>query len=334
MNPLTDAFTRPLRDLRISVTDRCNFRCRYCMPSEVFGAGYQFLPKDEILRFGEIEQLARMLVRFGVKKLRLTGGEPLLRRDLSVLIEMLTQIEGVEDIAMTTNGVLLTRHAESLKASGLERVTVSLDAIDSEIFGQMNGVGAKSEKVIEGIDAALSAGLGVKVNAVIKKGVNEQEVVPLVNFAKSRGIPVRFIEYMDTGTTNQWQLGEVVPTADLLATLQQSFELQPKEPKSAGETAVRYGLGDETSFEVGFISSVTKPFCQSCNRMRLSADGKLYNCLFAATGLDIKSMLREGKVAELENSISAFWHTRDDRYSVLRAEGVTQPKQEMSYMGG
>jgi len=331
---MLDKLQRPLRDLRISVTDRCNFRCRYCMPAEIFGAGYSFLPKPEILSFEEIEQMARMLVPMGVEKLRITGGEPLLRRDLGILIESLTKIEGVKDVAMTTNGVLLKRHANDLKTAGLHRVTVSLDALDSEIFGQMNGVGAKSEKVVEGIDAALAANLGVKVNAVIKKGVNEGEVRPLVEFARDRKIPIRFIEYMDTGNTNQWKLDEVVPSAELLEILRESFDLQPLDANHVGETAVRYGLKDVEGFEVGFISSVSKPFCRACNRMRISADGKLFNCLFAAEGLDIKELLRSGKQHELSEKVRSFWGERADRYSELRAEGITLPKQEMSYIGG
>ena len=331
---IVDKLQRPLRDLRISVTDKCNFRCRYCMPAEVFGAGYKFLPREEILRFGEIETLARMLVGVGVEKLRITGGEPLLRRDLPVLIEKLNAIDGVRDMAMTTNGVLLARHAEAIKAAGLRRVTVSLDALDAKIFGEMNGVGAKPEKVLEGIDTALSVGLGVKINAVVKKGVNEQEAFPLVKLAKEKEISVRFIEYMDTGNTNKWQLDEVVPSAELLKMLEKELPLQPKAAKFSGETAVRYGLEGNEGFEVGFISSVSEPFCGGCNRMRLSAEGKLFACLFAATGLDVKELLRNGRERELLNAVQHFWTKRDDRYSVLRSEGVVLPKQEMSYMGG
>ena len=336
MTTLADTFQRPLRDLRISVTDRCNFRCRYCMPAEVFGAGYNFLPKEEILDFGEIESVARLLVSFGVKKLRITGGEPLLRKDLNVLVEMLAGISGVEDIAMTTNGVLLHKHSEALKKAGLHRVTVSLDAMDSEVFAKMNGVGAKSEKVIAGIDAALASGLGVKINTVVQKGVNEQEILPLAKFAQSRGIPIRYIEYMDTGNSNKWKLDEVVPSAELLTMLSAHLELKPTLKTSISDTAKRYDLADDSGFEVGFISSVTKPFCQNCNRMRLSADGKLFSCLFAAEGLDIKNDLRAAgeNLQPLGERISAFWHKREDRYSELRSEGVILPKQEMSYIGG
>lgn len=333
-NSLQDTMSRPLRDLRISVTDKCNFRCRYCMPAEVFGPGYNFLPKDEILRFGEIETMSKLLVGLGVKKLRITGGEPLLRRDLPVLVERLFQIDGVEDIAMTTNGVLLNRYAEQLKKSGLQRVTVSLDALDETVFGEMNGVGAKPEKVIKGIDAALSVGLGVKINAVVKKGVNENEVLPLVCLAKEKNIPVRFIEYMDTGNTNRWKLDEVVPSVVILEQIQQEMSLDRLPLRDIGETAIRYGDKNREGFEVGFISSVSQPFCSGCNRIRLSADGKLYSCLFAAEGLDIKKMLRAEQIAELEHTIISYWKKREDKYSVLRSQGITQVKQEMSYMGG
>jgi len=278
---VTDKRGRPLRDLRISVTDRCNFRCRYCMPVEVFGAGYQFLPRKEILRFGEIEQLAKRFVSLGVRKLRLTGGEPLLRRDLIELVARLAKIEGVDDIAMTTNAALLAKHAVGLKEAGLHRVTVSLDALDKEIFGQMNGVGVGPEKVIAGIEAALDAGLGVKVNAVIKKGLNDSEALPLAEFARERKIPVRMIEYMDTGNVNGWELDEVAPSHDLLTQIREKMDLQPVKRK-LGETAERYAIEGEDGFEVGFISSVTKPFCNACNRARLSADGKIFTCLFAS----------------------------------------------------
>ena len=331
---MLDKFERPLRDLRISVTDRCNFRCRYCMPAEIFGADYVFLPKEDILRFGEIEQMARLLVGLGVQKLRLTGGEPLLRRELHVLVEMLRKIEGVEDIAMTTNGTRLIQHAAALKEAGLDRVTVSLAAIDAEIFAQMNGIGAKPYRIIKGIDEALKVGLGVKINVVVQKAVNESEVIPMVQLARERKIPVRFIEFMDTGTTNQWKLDQVVPSAELLARIQQEVALVPIAAKHVGETATRYGVEGEDGFEVGFISSVTKPFCQACNRMRLSADGKLYACLFAADGLDVKEAIRSGEWEALESRVQEFWGKRDARYSMLRAEGVTQDKPEMYYIGG
>ena len=326
---------RTLRDLRISVTDRCNFRCRYCMPVEVFGAGYQFLPREEILRFGEIERIAQRFVKLGVRKLRLTGGEPLLRRDLTDLVKRLAKIDGVDDIAMTTNAALLAKHAVGLKVSGLHRVTVSLDALDAEVFGQMNGVGVGPEKVIAGIDAALDAGLGVKVNAVIKKGVNDGEALALAEFARERKIPVRMIEYMDTGNVNGWKLDEVAASHDLLKCLREKMDLQPVE-RLLGETAERYSIEGEEGFEVGFISSVTKPFCNACNRARLSADGKIFTCLFASQGLDVKEILRgEASDEELDKVFTNMWSVRHDNYSEQRnqlTEGL--PKAEMSYLGG
>jgi GTP 3',8-cyclase len=331
---IIDKLGRGLRDLRISVTDRCNFRCRYCMPAEVFGAGYEFLPKQEILSFDEIESVAQLLISLGVKKLRITGGEPLLRRDLEVLVEKLAVLDGVEDLAMTTNGVLLPKHAAALKKAGLQRVTVSLDAIDEEIFGKMNGVGAKANKVIDGIRSSIDAGLSVKINSVLKKGVNEGEVMPLLQLARDFAVPIRFIEYMDTGNTNQWQLHQVVSSADLLVMLQEKMPLQALAPSQQGETATRYAIPGIEGFEVGLISSVSQPFCSQCNRMRLSADGKLFACLFASSGLDIKAALRSGRWHELREEVTQFWSARTDRYSMQRAMGLSQDKQEMSYMGG
>lgn len=336
MTALKDTLSRPLRDLRISVTDRCNFRCRYCMPAEIFGTNYHFLPKQEILSFEEIETLTRLLVEMGVKKVRITGGEPLLRRDLPKLIERLVKIKGIEDIAMTTNGVLLKKYAAQLKSAGLQRVTVSLDALDEKTFAEMNGVGAKPSKVLEGINAALEEKLGVKINSVIKKKVNEQEVLPLVKLAQKKNIPVRFIEFMDTGNTNQWQMQDVVPSAEQLKEISKHLNLEPKTPANKGETAVRYAPVNQknTGFEIGFISSVTQAFCSQCNRARLSADGKLFACLFAAEGKDVKNQLRQGKLEQLRQEIQQFWQNRNDRYSELRSQGISQQKPEMSYIGG
>lgn len=332
----TDTLQRPLRDLRISVTDRCNFRCRYCMPAEIFDSNYAFLPREAILRFGEIEMLAKNFVSLGVRKLRLTGGEPLMRRDLSVLVEKLAAIEGVDDIAMTTNGSLLARNAQKLADAGLHRVTVSIDALDNDIFGKMNGVGSTADRVIEGVDAALSAGLGVKLNAVVQKGINESELLPLAQFAYERNIPIRYIEFMDTGNTNGWKHEQVVPSCQVLELLKESFPLVPVTNAAVGETATRFEIDGRDGFEVGFISSVSKPFCRACNRMRLSADGHLYTCLFAQTGYDIKSPLREGETSEqLVTRISELWGVRDDRYSELRSQGMAPiAKKEMSYLGG
>ncbi len=332
---LTDKLNRPLRDLRISVTDRCNFRCRYCMPVEVFGAGYSFLPRKEILRFDEIERIAKRFVKLGVRKLRLTGGEPLLRRDLAELVSKLAKIEGVDDIAMTTNATLLEKHAADLKAAGLHRVTVSLDALDADVFGKMNGVGASSDKVVAGIDAALSAGLGVKVNAVIKRGINDTEVLALAEFARSRAISMRYIEYMDTGNVNGWKLGEVVPSHELLEILLKEIPLT-KATRIAGETAQRYEITEGPGFEIGFISSVTKPFCSACNRARLSADGKIFTCLFASQGMDIKNILRDGASdEEIDALLEQNWSNRADNYSEQRSSLTEDlPKAEMSYLGG
>ena len=335
MNPL-DQLQRPLKDLRISVTDRCNFRCRYCMPVEVFGAGYEFLPRKEILRFGEIEQIAQSFVALGVSKLRITGGEPLLRKDLPELISRLAKIEGVEDIAMTTNAALLEKFAPALKASGLHRVTVSIDSLDTETFAAMNGVGAKPDKVIAGIDAALKAGLGVKLNAVVKKGVNDQDAKDLAEFARVRKVPIRFIEYMDTGNVNGWKLDEVVPSAILLERLQENLPLIAKTGKY-GETSRNYIIEhEETGFEVGFISSVTKPFCSECNRARLSADGKIFTCLFAHEGNDLKNILRDGmNQSDLTDFVKSIWLKRTDNYSELRSANTAGLKKaEMSYLGG
>ena len=332
---LTDQFKRPLRDLRISVTDRCNFRCRYCMPVEVFGAGYSFLPKEEILRFGEIERITQRFVRLGVSKIRLTGGEPLLRRDLPDLVARLAKIEGVNDIAMTTNAALLEKYAVDLKSAGLHRVTVALDAVDAKVFGEMNGVGASPDKVIAGIDAALAAGLGVKVNAVIKRGVNDHEVVALADFARERAISMRYIEYMDTGNVNGWKLDEVVPSHELLEILKKEIALN-KSKRVAGETAQRYEVEGEDGFEIGFISSVTQPFCSACNRARLSADGKIFTCLFASEGMDIKQFIRAGASDEdFDKLLEGIWSNRNDNYSEQRSSLTENlPKAEMSYLGG
>lgn len=305
------------------------------MPVEVFGANYSFLPKDEILRFGEIERIAKRFVRMGVSKIRLTGGEPLLRRDLTDLVARLANIDGVNDLAMTTNAALLEKYAAGLKSAGLHRVTVSLDALDAEIFGKMNGVGASPERVIAGVDAALSVGLGVKVNAVIKRGVNDHEVLALANFARDRAISMRYIEYMDTGNVNGWKLDEVVPSHELLEILSKEISLV-KGSRAAGETAQRYEVEGEEGFEIGFISSVTQPFCSACNRARLSADGKIFTCLFASEGMDIKKFIRDGASdEEVDNLLGKIWSNRNDHYSELRSSLTENlPKAEMSYLGG
>ena len=328
-----DLLGRGLRDLRISVTDRCNFRCRYCMPIETFGPGHAFLPSSELLEFEEIAHLTELMLPLGVGKIRLTGGEPLLRRGLADLVAMLSALKGVNDIAMTTNGVLLAHHAEELALAGLNRVTVSLDAIDPAIFARMNGVGAKVERVLAGINAAQVFGLPVKVNAVIQRGVNESEILPLARWAKSAGVDLRFIEYMDVGETNGWQLAEVVSGDEILAILSTEFDLVPREPAYRGEVAAHWRHADGAG-EIGLIRSVTAPFCKDCQRLRLSADGKIFTCLFAAEGHDLRGMLRGGAdPALLRRTVEDIWRGRSDRYSEERGSSH-QHKAEMSYLGG
>lgn len=332
---VADRRGRVLRDLRISVTDRCNFRCRYCMPVEVFGADYQYLPHAEILTFEEIARFARIAVDSGVTKLRLTGGEPLLRRDLHKLVASLAEIEGVEDLAMTTNGVLLPKYVDELKAAGLQRVTVSLDAIDEDIFAQMNGVGAKVAKVVAGIEAALAAGLGAKVNAVIRKGSNEQEIVPLAEKCREWGVPLRFIEFMDVGSENSWRMEEVYSAKEILADVEAVFPLEPLS--DVGTSTARRWKYQDGRGEIGIIASVTMPFCAGCGRIRLSADGRLYTCLFATAGRDVKSVLRSGAPdKEVAAALGTQWQARNDNYSEVRGSGtvVDTDRVSMSYIGG
>ena len=328
-----DLLGRGLCDLRISVTDRCNFRCRYCMPVEVFGPGYAFMPREDLLTFEEIVTLTRALIPLGIGKIRLTGGEPLLRRGLDDLVAMLAAVEGVTDLAITTNGVLLAHHAESLALAGLKRVTVSLDALDSQIFARMNGVGAKVERVLAGIHSAQTFGLPVKVNAVIQRGVNEGEILPLARWAQATGVDLRFIEYMDVGETNGWKLGEVVAGDEILAILGREFDLVPRDPAYRGEVAAYWRpAGGVTEF--GLIRSVTQPFCQDCQRLRLSADGKIFTCLFAAEGHDLRGILRSGLAPDfLAETVRSVWLARADRYSEERGKAGLA-KAEMSYLGG
>lgn len=338
---MKDRLGRPLQDLRISLTDRCNFRCRYCMPVEVFGPGYQFLPKDEILTFDEILRVTEAALALGVQKVRLTGGEPLLRRDAAVLVGMLRGLDPDLDIAMTSNGMLLRRFAADLKEAGLSRVTVSLDAIDPGVFAKMNGVGAKVEKVLDGVQAATDHGLPVKVNSVIQRGVNEQQIVPLLQWAAKEKVIIRFIEYMDVGETNRWKTGEVVTTSALLKMVRDAgYQLQAMEEAYRGETARRWRYqslhdGKEGAWhEMGVISSVSQPFCRDCSRLRISASGHAFTCLFAGEGRDLRPLLREGGSVELlAAELAGRWRGRDDRYSELRGE-VVQTKAEMSYLGG
>jgi cyclic pyranopterin phosphate synthase len=331
-----DRLGRPVRDLRISVTDRCNFRCTYCMPKEAYGPDHVFLPRSEVLTYEEIERLARVFVGLGVSKLRLTGGEPLLRRDVEDLVARLSRIVGVDDLALTTNGSALAEKARALRDAGLQRVTVSLDALDDQVFRAMNDVDFPVARVLEGIEAATAEGLNpVKVNMVVRRGVNEGEIVPLTRYLQARGHVLRFIEYMDVGTTNGWRLDDVVPNVEVLARLKAHFRLSPLDPAYRGEVAERWRFWDGPG-EVGFVSSVTRPFCGDCTRARLSADGRLFTCLFAAVGHDLKGPLRAGASDEdLAARIAAVWRARDDRYSERRAEATSSDgRVEMSFIGG
>jgi len=331
---LLDRLGRPLRDLRISVTDRCNFRCRYCMPRERFGEDHTFLPRRAYLSFEEIEKVVIACRPLGLEKVRITGGEPLLRPDLHDLISRLSST-GVE-VALTTNASLLPGQAPRLADAGLDRVTVSLDALDPKIHSQMTDSSIPVEVVLRGIDAAVEAGLSpVKVNCVVQRGVNETEVAPLVRRFKGTGVTVRFIEYMDVGRTNGWQLGQVVSSVDLLGYLQKEFELEPVESSRPSDVARRWAHSDGSG-EIGFISSVSKPFCGDCVRARLSADGRLHTCLFASGGHDLRAIIHNGAEGEaLSEAISAIWSRREDRYSEVRSEETSAlPRVEMSYIGG
>jgi cyclic pyranopterin phosphate synthase len=328
-----DTFGRPLRDLRISVTDRCNFRCVYCMPKEVFGSQYRFLERRELLSFEEIARVARAFVAAGVNKIRITGGEPLVRRDLERLVAQLAQLD--VDLTMTTNGSLLPQKAQALAGAGLRRITVSLDSLHDATFRALNDVDFPVDRVLDGIEAASAAGLPVKVNAVIKRGVNDDQIVPLAGFFRGSGHTLRFIEYMDVGHTNGWRLDDVVPAREIVARLDAAFGVEPVEAAYRGEVAQRWRYTDGAG-EVGVIASVTQPFCGDCTRARLSAEGKLYTCLFAVRGHDLRALLRNGATDdELEAALRTVWGGRGDRYSELRsAATVDLPKVEMSYIGG
>ena len=331
---LLDRLGRPLRDLRISVTDRCNFRCRYCMPRERFGENHTFLPRRAYLSFEEIEKVVTACKPLGLEKVRITGGEPLLRPNLHDLISRISST-GVE-VALTTNASLLSGQAPRLADAGLDRVTVSLDALDPKIHSQMTDSSIPVEVVLGGIDAALEAGLSpVKVNCVVQRGVNETEVAPLVRRFKGTGVTVRFIEYMDVGRTNGWQLGQVVSSTDLLGYLQEEFELEPVESSRPSDVARRWAHSDGSG-EIGFISSVSEPFCGDCVRARLSADGRLHTCLFASGGHDLRAIIHNGANGEaLSEAVAAIWSRRDDRYSEVRSEETSAlPRVEMSYIGG
>ena len=335
MERLVDTLGRPIRDLRVSVTDRCNFRCVYCMPKEVFGREYPFMPRAELLTFEEIERLARAFAGLGVEKIRVTGGEPLVRRDLEVLVGKLAAIPGL-DLALTTNGALLAQKAQALRDAGLRRITVSLDSLDDEVFRAMNDVDFPVERVLAGIDAALAAGLEpVKVNVVVKRGLNEDGILPLAKAFRGTGVVLRFIEYMDVGHTNGWRLDDVVPAAEIVETVAAEFPLEPVAESYRGEVANRYRYADGAG-EIGVIASVTQPFCGDCTRARLSADGQLYTCLFAVRGHDLRALLRSGASdGELAGAIADVWRARGDRYSELRSAATPDPARvEMSYIGG
>jgi len=335
MPKLLDRLDRPVRDLRVSVTDRCNFRCPYCMPRDFFGAEFPFLPREGILTFEEIHRLAAIFHSLGVRKIRLTGGEPLLRADLPVLVELLARIPEIE-IALTTNGSLLVHQAEALADAGLSRVTVSLDSLDDVAFRAMNDVDMPVARVLDGIEAAAAAGLTpVKINAVIKKGVNDRDLAAFVERFRGTGHILRFIEYMDVGTTNGWRLDDVVTAQEILERLSTQLDLEEVQSNYRGEVASRWRFRQGTG-EIGVIASVTRPFCGDCTRARLSADGHLFTCLFASRGSDLRTALRDGSSDEdLRQQISEIWRARADRYSELRsAETAVQQRPEMSYLGG
>ena len=345
---LGDSLGRPLRDLRISVTDRCNFRCSYCMPKEVYDKDHAYLPHSALLDFEEITRLARLFVAHGVQKLRLTGGEPLLRKNIEVLIAQLAMLRTPDglplDITLTTNGSLLARKAKALREAGLRRVTVSLDGLDDAVFRSMNDVDFPVAEVLAGIEAARAVGLGpIKVNMVVKRGTNEHEILPMARHFRGTGIVLRFIEYMDVGATNGWRMDEVLPSADVVRLISQELPRVALQATRPGETAERWGYADVQGRhqpelgEIGVISSVTQAFCPACNRARLSTEGKLYLCLFASAGHDLRALVRGGASdAALTSAIGAIWGPRDDRYSELRntAGAPTRPRVEMSYIGG
>ena len=338
---MTDKLNRRVRDLRISVTDRCNFRCTYCMPAEIFGERYEFLPRPHILTFEEIERLARIFAATGVSKLRVTGGEPLVRANLPDLIASLSAIDGIDDIALTTNGYLLTKYASELKDAGLNRLTISLDSIDEDIFKQMSGRPQGPANTLEGIRVATELGFSpIKINVVVQRGVNDHTLVDTARYFKGTGAIVRFIEYMDVGTKNGWNLSQVVTSREVIEMIGNEFPLEPADPNYVGEVANRYRYTDGDG-EIGVISSVSEPFCGDCARARLSTDGKLVTCLFASGGTDLKTALRSGASdQELAETIAGVWTGRSDRYSELRSKdtelkaGSSDDKVEMYYIGG
>jgi cyclic pyranopterin phosphate synthase len=332
---LTDTLGRPLRDLRISVTDRCNFRCIYCMPREVFGPDYAFLSRDALLTYEEIHRLARIFTQLGIRKIRLTGGEPLVRKGLERLVGSLADLT-ISDLTLTTNGSLLAEKAQLLKDAGLQRVTVSLDSLDDDVFAAMNDAEFPVQRVLVGIEAARRVGLTpIKINMVVKKGVNEASILPMAEYFRGTDFILRYIEYMDVGSTNGWQLEDVVPAHEIITRLNAEFPIEPIDPNYRGEVAKRWRYKDGSG-EIGIIASVTQPFCGDCTRARLSAEGKLYTCLFAGDGFDLRQILRSNTSdAEILDAIASLWRKRRDRYSEIRSEETTDlPKVEMSYIGG
>lgn len=336
---ITDKLGRPIRDLRLSVTDRCNFRCDYCMPKEIFGDDFVFLPKDELLTFDEMVRIAQVYTQLGVKKIRITGGEPLLRRDLDKLIYQLNQLEGVEDIGLTTNGLLLKKHGQKLYDAGLRRINVSLDAIDDAVFQAINNRNIKASTILQQIDYAVAIGFQVKVNVVVQKGVNDDQIVPMVQYFKDKDVPIRFIEFMDVGNDNGWDFSKVVSKDEMLEMIEQNFDIEPVAPKYYGEVAKYYQHKDNKA-QFGLITSVSQSFCSTCTRARLSSDGKFYGCLFSTVdGFNVKSFMRNGATDnELFEQFKALWNIRDDRYSDERTEQTVanrkRKKINMNYIGG
>ena len=332
---IKDKFNRPIKDLRISVIDRCNFRCPYCMPKEIYGERYQFLKNDQLLSFDEIITISEVFSKFGVEKLRITGGEPLLRKDLPLLIKDLKSILGIKEIALTTNGFFLNKYALDLKQSGVDRLTVSLDSLNPETYKKLNGQNLDIKKTLEGIEFAQSIGFeNIKINCVVMKGINEEQIIDLVNFGRDNNLIIRFIEYMDVGTINGWKSDDVVYAEDILSIIEKKYELKPVDPNYFGEVATRYKFIDGVG-EIGIISSVSKPFCSDCTRARITADGNLYTCLFTNKGHDLKSVIRKQSYKNLEDFIRKIWIGRSDQYSQLRALGKTdKEKVEMYKIGG
>lgn len=333
---ITDKLGRPIRDLRISVTDRCNFRCTYCMPKEIFGDDYAFLPKQELLSFEELIRIATQYAKLGVKKIRITGGEPLLRRDLPELIEGLNQIEGIEDIGLTTNGLLLKKHGQALYDAGLRRLNISLDGLD-ETFENINGRGIKASQILEQIDYAKSVGFDIKVNMVVQKGLNEHQILPMVDYFKNKEITLRFIEFMDVGNDNGWNFDKVITKKEMIAYISKHFDIKPQQPKYFGEVAKYYE--HDNGAKLGFITSVSESFCSSCTRVRLSSDGKIFGCLFATDGYDLKAFIRSGVSDDvLKEKLTDLWSHRSDRYSDERTEETVKNRQKkkinMNYIGG